>query len=100
MRNFRSLVLGLMLVSLSPLGWGEDNAWCEGFFLTPSQTADELEELGCVEGDRLYIKNLSTPEAADKLMLSLCKFDGGFTKLNRGYTCLYRGKRRSVKKDQ
>lgn len=28
MRNFRSLVLGLLLVSLSPLGWGEDVYYC------------------------------------------------------------------------
>ena len=28
MRNFRSLVLGLLLVSMSPLGWGEDVYYC------------------------------------------------------------------------
>lgn len=28
MRNFRRLVLGFLLVSLSPLGWGEDVYYC------------------------------------------------------------------------
>lgn len=30
------------------------------------------------------------------MMLSFCKFDSGFAKLNLGYTCIYRGGRRVI----
>lgn len=46
MRNFRSLVLGLVLVILSPLGWGEDVYYCVGEHkvgLTPTDSGDAYE---------------------------------------------------------
>ena len=46
MRNFRSLVLGLVLVSLCPLGWGEDVYYCvEEIYveLAPTDSGDTYE---------------------------------------------------------
>jgi len=46
MRNIRSLVLGLVLVSLSPLGWGEDVYYCveeHQLGLAPSDSGDAYE---------------------------------------------------------
>ena len=46
MRNFRSLVLGLVLVSLSPLGWGEDVYYCveeHDVDLAPTDSGDAYE---------------------------------------------------------
>ena len=46
MRNIRSLVLGLVLVSLSPLGWGEDVYYCieeHNVDLAPTDSGDAYE---------------------------------------------------------
>jgi len=46
MRNFRSLVLGLVLVILSPLGWGEDVYYCveeHNVALRPTDSGDAYE---------------------------------------------------------
>ena len=46
MRSFRSLVLGLVLVILSPLGWGEDVYYCVGEHsveLAPTDSGDAYE---------------------------------------------------------
>jgi len=46
MRNFRSLVLGVVLVILSPLGWGEDVYYCveeHSVELAPTDSGDAYE---------------------------------------------------------
>lgn len=46
MRNFRRLVLGLVLVILSPLGWGEDVYYCveeHSAELAPTDSGDAYE---------------------------------------------------------
>jgi len=46
MSNFRSLVLGLVLLSLSPLGWGEDVYYCveeHSIKLKPTDSGDTYE---------------------------------------------------------
>ncbi len=48
MRNIRSLVLGLLLVILSPLGWGEDVYYCveeHSIALKPTDSGDTYELL-------------------------------------------------------
>ena len=46
MRSFRRLVLGLVLVMLSPLGWGEDVYYCvdeHNLELAPTDSGDAYE---------------------------------------------------------
>ena len=88
MRNIRRLVLGLLLVSLSPLGWGEDVYYCveeHSVKLNPTDSGDTYELLRYTpekftfkyEADayRLAIKGRTW--AGDDLFYMDCDYCGG-----------------------
>ena len=80
----------------APLSWSNDGIRCEGFASTPDEAERDFNDIiGCVRGNRIYIEATNAKDA-DEMMLSFCKFDSGFAKLNLGYTCIYRGGRRVI----